>query len=464
MTGEVYWLTLTEAAGQIRSGELSPVELTTIMLERIDALDGTLHAYVTVTADRAMARAAEATDEIAAGHYRGPLHGIPIGIKDLCNTEGVPTGAGTAVRRDYVPDQDATVVARLEDAGGISLGKLTLTEGAYVTHHPSIPDPVNPWNRARWTGVSSSGSGVATAAGLCFASLGSDTGGSIRFPSASCGIVGIKPTWGRVSRAGVFPLAPSLDHIGPMTRSVADAAAVLQVIAGFDPRDPTSCREKVPDYSAALQRPVRGVRIGIDEAYVTRGMDAEVTSIVLSSAEVFTAAGAEIARVTVPDVAEVVAAWPVICGPEAALAHAGLYPERAGEYGSGLAPLLDEGRAYSAMDYARAHEARLRFRGALAGVFQEVDLLLCPSMGVPTPPAGMTGEDAEALARLIHFTAPFDFSGNPTISLPCGFTADGMPVSLQLVAPNLNEENLITAGQAYEQATDWHTRRPPLAP
>ncbi len=249
-----------------------------------------------------------------------------------------------------------------------------------------------------------------------------------------------------------------------MTRSVADAAAVLQVIAGFDPRDPTSCREPVPDYSAALQRPVRGVRIGIDEAYVTSGMDAEVTSIVLRSADVLAAAGAEIVRVTVPDVAEVVAAWPVICGPEAAIAHAGLYPERASEYGSGLAPLLDAGRAFSAMDYARAHEARLRFRGELAGVFEQVELLLCPSMGIATPPAGMTGDDAEALARLIHFTGPFDFSGNPTISLPCGFTADGMPVSLQLVARNLDEETLITAGQAYEQATDWHTRRPPLAP
>jgi amidase len=462
MTGEAHWLTLTEAAGLIRTRELSPVELTTRMLERIAALDGELHAYVTLTADQAMARATQAASEIAAGRYRGPLHGVPIGIKDLCNTTGVPTAAGTAVRRDYVPDENATVVDRLEDAGAISLGKLTLTEGAYVTHHPSVPVPVNPWNRERWTGASSSGSGVATAAGLCFASLGSDTGGSIRFPSAACGVVGIKPTWGRVSRYGVFPLAASLDHIGPMARTVADAAAVLQVIAGFDARDPTSRREAVPDYTAALGRGLDGLRIGVDETYVTRGMDSEIASIVLRCAEVLTAAGARIVRIGFPDVTQVVAAWPAICAPEAAIAHAGLYPERAEEYGSGLAPLLAAGRALSAMDYAKAHEARLRFRGELAGVFEDVDLVLCPSMGVRTPPAVLSLDDPEAIAALLHFTAPFDFSGNPTISVPCGFTAGGMPVSLQLVGRNLEEEWLLAAANAYERATDWHTRRPPV--
>ena len=463
MTDELHWLTLTEAAGLIRARELSPVELTSSMLERIAALDGELHAYVTVTDDQAMARATEAASEIAAGRLRGPLHGVPIGIKDLCNTTGVATAAGTAVRRDYVPSENATVVDRLEDAGAISLGKLTLTEGAYVTHHPSVPVPVNPWNRERWTGVSSSGSGVATAAGLCFASLGSDTGGSIRFPSAGCGVVGIKPTWGRVSRYGVFPLAASLDHIGPMARTVADAAVVLQVIAGFDAHDATSCRDAVPDYTAALSRSLNGLRIGIDETYVTRGMDAEITSIVMRCTEVFTAAGALIVSIGFPDVTEVVSAWPAICAAEAAVAHAGLFPERAEEYGSGLAQLLAAGRALSAMDYAKAHEARLRFRGELAGVFEDVDLVLCPSMGVPTPPAGLTAEDPEAVSTLLRFTAPFDFSGNPTISVPCGFTADGMPVSLQLVGRNLEEERLLAAAHSYERATEWHTRRPPLA-
>jgi amidase len=464
MTGEAHWLTLTEAAELIRSREMSPVELTTKMLDRVAALDGTLHAYITLTADRAMAHATTAASEIAAGRYRGPLHGIPIGIKDLCDTQGVPTAAGTAVLRDHVPTEDATVVKRLENAGAIMLGKLALTEGAFVSHHPSVPVPVNPWNAERWSGASSSGSGVATAAALCFGSLGSDTGGSIRFPSAACGIVGLKPTWGRVSRHGVFPLAASLDHIGPMTRSVADAAAMLQVIAGFDARDPTTRREPVPDYTAALGRSLDGLRIGVDEAYVTRSMDPEVASIVLRSGEVLTAAGAQLATIRFPDVTEAVSSWTIICAPEAAVAHAGLYPERADEYGPGLAPLLDAGRGFSAMDYAKAHEARLRFCGELAGVFENVDLVLCPSMGVATPSAGLSGDDAEALATLLRFTAAFDFSGSPTISLPCGFTADGMPVSLQLIGRHLDEASLLTAASAYERSTDWHTRRPPLAP
>lgn len=443
---------------------MSPVELTTKMLDRVAALDGALHAYITLTADRAMVRATVAAAEIAAGEYRGPLHGIPIGIKDLCDTQGVPTAAGTAVLRKHVPNEDASVVKRLEDAGAIMLGKLTLTEGAFVSHHPSVPVPVNPWNAERWSGASSSGSGVATAAGLCFGSLGSDTGGSIRFPSAACGIVGLKPTWGRVSRHGVFPLAPSLDHIGPMTRSVADAAAMLQVIAGFDAQDPTTLREPVPDYTAALGPNLDGLRIGVDETYVTRGMDPEVASIVLRSTEVLAAAGAQLVKIRFPDVAEAVSAWTTICAPEAAVAHAGLYPERAQEYGPGLTPLLDAGRGFSAMDYAKAHEARLRFRGELAGVFEDVDLVLCPSMGVATPSAGLTGDDAKALATLLRFTAAFDFSGSPTISLPCGFTTDGMPVSLQLIGRHLDEVTLLAAANAYECATDWHTRRPPLAP
>jgi amidase len=202
--GDLHWVTLTEAADLIHSGELSPVELTTMMLERIAALDGTLYVYVTVTTDQAMSRATDAAAEIAAGRCRGQLHGIPIAIKDLCDTKGVATGAGTAVRRDDIPDEDSTVVERFEDASGISLGKPTMTEGGYVSRHPSVPDPVNPWNRGRWPGVSPTGSGVATPADLCFASLGSDTGRSIRFPSAVCGVVGIKPTWGRVSPAGSF--------------------------------------------------------------------------------------------------------------------------------------------------------------------------------------------------------------------------------------------------------------------
>lgn len=462
MTTELHWLTLTELAARIRAREVSPVEATDALLNRVQALDPKLHAYFTMMPERARARAREADAEIAAGRYRGTLHGVPIAVKDLCWTKGVRTTAGTAVLRHFIPEDDATVVARLEAAGAIILGKLALTEGAYATHHPSVTQPVNPWNAERWTGVSSSGSGVATASGMCFASLGSDTGGSIRFPSAACGVVGIKPTWGRVSRYGVFPLSASLDHIGPMTRSVADAAAVLQVIAGHDPKDTTSLTAPVPDYTAALAGGVRGLRVGLDRDFATKDMDAEVTGAVLACADVLRAAGAEIVPVTMPSVADVIPVWAQVCAVEAAVAHEGLYPERAEEYGPAFGPFLAMGRSLSGLDYAKAHEARLKFCGALQEVFDGVDMVLCPSMGVATP-TSLPRNDPGATALIMRYTAPFDFSGSPTISVPCGFTADGMPISLQLVGRHLGEPALIAAGQAYQQATSWGTRRPPLA-
>ncbi|MDE2965934.1 MAG: amidase, partial [Chloroflexota bacterium] len=246
MTTDLAYATIEELAPRIASGDLSPVELTQAQLDRIESHDGRLKSYATVMAESALAEAQQAADEIAAGNYRGPLHGIPIAVKDLCYTTGVPTMGGTKVLEDFVPDFDSTVVARFKDAGAVMLGKLNLTEGAMAGYNRARQVPVNPWDAGRWTGVSSSGSGVATAAGLCYASLGSDTGGSIRGPSASCGIVGLKPTWGRVSRYGVLDLAQSLDHVGPMCRSTWDCAVTLEVIAGDDPNDPTTLPEPAP--------------------------------------------------------------------------------------------------------------------------------------------------------------------------------------------------------------------------
>ena len=243
----LYNKTITNLAELLSSKKLSPVELTTIMLERIGQHDGRLKSYATVTAEQAMESAEKAEQEIATGKYRGTLHGVPIGVKDLCFTKGIRTMGGAKVLKDHVPDYDSTVVKRLEAAGAVLLGKLNLTEGAMGGYHPEFDIPINPWNPERWTGSSSSGSGVATAAGLCTGSIGSDTGGSIRFPSAACGVVGLKPSYGRISRFGVLALAESMDHVGPMTRSVADAAIMLEVIAGFDPNDPTSLSDPVPN-------------------------------------------------------------------------------------------------------------------------------------------------------------------------------------------------------------------------
>jgi amidase len=461
----LHFKTAGELGAAIQRGEISPVDVTRHMLERIERLDSRLHSYFTVTADLALAQARAAEREIEAGRYRGPLHGIPIAIKDLCDTEGVRTTAGTRVMAGRVPARDATVVARLKNAGAVMLGKLAMTEGAHAEHHPDYPTPVNPWNPTAWTGVSSSGSGVAVAAGLCFAALGSDTGGSIRFPSAMNGIVGIKPTWGRVSRAGIFPMAASLDHVGPMCRTVADTAAVLAVIAGRDPADVTSAAEPVADYAAAARATpdgVRGLRVGFDPKTVAP--DREIGDAVVRAVEMLRKLGAEVAEVELPAVDALIGHWSLTCGSEMLLAHEEFFPQRAADYGPGLALFLEMARAIPAVEAARSHVARLEFAGELRALFASVDVLACPTLALPAP-AGISILDPEGtllMSAWMRTTAPFNFSGSPTISLPCGFTAAGVPVSLQLVGRHFEEATIIRAAAAYEAATEWHLRHPEL--
>ena len=313
----------------IESKQISPVELTQMMLDRISAVDGRLKSYATVMADRARAAARRAEQELAAGSYRGPLHGIPpIAVKDLCYTKGVRTMGGLGVLADFVPDHDATVVSKLEEAGAIILGKLNLTEGAYLSYHPDFDIPVNPWGEELWAGVSSSGSGVATAAGLCFASLGTDTGGSIRFPAMANGIVGLKPTYGRVSRYGVLPLAESLDHVGPMARRTGDAAVVFEAIAGSDPHDSTSLPEPVPRMLAELERGVDDVRIGFDRKYSTEGVDSSLAASIQGALGQLERLGARIVDVTMPEPPGVLR---TIIDSEAHALHEAYYPSRADE-------------------------------------------------------------------------------------------------------------------------------------
>ena len=323
------------------------MDATQAILDRIDRLDPRLKSYATLTRERALADAAARDAETAAGTSRGPLHGVPIAVKDLCNTEGVATAAGMAIHRANVPTEDATVVARLKAKGAVILGKLQMTEGAFGAHHPSIPAPLNPWNAAYWTGSSSSGSGAATAAGLCFASLGSDTGGSIRFPCTMNGLTGLKPTWGRVSRAGVFPLAESLDHIGPMTRSALDCAIVLGVIAGADERDPTAVTVAGARLCRGRSRQgVKGKRIG--RPVNLAGLDDDGRRALDGAIEVLGKAGATILDVALPAGFDQAAVdWVPLCAVECAIAHEATYPARAGEYGSVLAGLIDVGRRLS---------------------------------------------------------------------------------------------------------------------
>lgn len=461
MSAEFHYLSLDEAGGLLETRALTSVDLATALLQRIATLDPRLKAYATVTPERALADAARCDAERAAGRKRGPLHGVPIAVKDLCDTEGVATAAGTAIYRAHVPRRDATVVRRLKEAGAVILGKLQMTEGAYGVHHPSVSPPVNPWNAAYWTGVSSSGSGVATAAGLCAASLGSDTGGSIRFPSTMNGVTGLKPTWGRVSRAGVFPLAESLDHVGPMCRSARDCAHVLQAIAGADPDDPTAAPVAVPDYVAALARGIAGRRLGVPRNLI--GLDAESRRAVDGAVEVLKAAGATLVDVTLPDLDAAAGGWLAMCGVEAALAHEATFPARRGEYGAELAGLLDLGRGLSALELARLQKVRARVKGELDALLDTLDVLLLPVMGVATPSLeAMRTRTPEGIAARLRYTAPIDMTGHPSLTLPGGITADGVPVGFQLVGRAFDEASVLAAGDAFQRATDWHLRRPPL--
>ncbi len=461
---DLHYLSLDEVARRLKERKLSSVEATKAILDRIDKHDPKLKTYATLTPERALADAAARDAETAAGKSRGPLHGVPIAVKDLCNTAGIATAAGMAIHRANVPAKDATVVARLKAAGAVMLGKLQMTEGAYGAHHPSIPAPLNPWNEAYWTGSSSSGSGAATASGLCFASLGSDTGGSIRFPSTMNGLSGLKPTWGRVSRAGVFPLAESLDHIGPMTRSALDCAIILGVIAGADDDDPTAAPQPVPDYVAASAAGVKGRRIGVPKAL--RDLDDDSRSALDGAVAALKRAGAETVGVTLPaDFEQGARDWVPLCGVECAVAHAATYPARANDYGPVLATLIDSGRKLSAMELARLQLNRAALTGALEKLLASVDLLLMPVMGRAVwslDALARAGRDLEMVAARLRYTAPFDLSGQPSLTLPGGMTADGVPTGFQIVGRAFDEAGILAAGHAYQQQTDWHLRRPPL--
>lgn len=460
---DLAYMSLVEVATLLENRELSPVELTRHLLDRIGSVDKHLHSYRTVLAGRALEQARRSEEEIARGAYRGLFHGVPIAVKDLVYTAGIPTSCGSKLMEGWLPGYDATVMRRLDAAGAVLLGKLHMTEFALRWHHPAWPVPANPWGGDRWSGVSSSGSGVAIAAGLCYGALGTDTGGSIRFPAACNGVVGLKPTYGRVSRYGVFPLAKSLDNVGPMARRVADAAAILGVIAGHDPDDPTSSHWPVSDYISLLGQEVRGLRLGVDERFIRSGVHPEISDAVLQAVTRLTELGLEPVEVAVPpiDPDVMMDTWSTLCSADAADAHRETWPARADEYGP-FRQWLELADTRTAADYAAAHATRLEYAGRMAGLFEKVDLLACPAMPYAAPPIG---DDALPLPDTNfvrpRFTYPFNFSNNPTLTLPCGFTSDDLPIGLQLVGPHFSEETLLRAGHAYEQSTVWHTRVPP---
>ncbi len=466
----VHYSSLCAIAPLIASGELSPLELTEHMLSRIATVDSQLLSYATVIEEQAISAAMAAELEIRAGKYRGPLHGIPIAVKDLCFTEGISTMGGLKVLQDFMPSYDATVVTKLQDAGAILLGKLNLTEGALSGYHPDFPIPVNPWGEQLWTGVSSSGCGVATAAGLCFAALGTDTGGSIRYPCMANAVVGLKPTYGRVSRYGVLELAGSLDHVGPMSRSVEDVALVFEAIAGVDRNDVTSLHDPVPNITQLLTSDLRGLHIGVDEYYLSEGTDKGLVAAITLVIEILRQLGAEIVEVAMPksDPMELRKAWLPICAYEAHKAHADNYPSRADDYGGYFGDALSLGAAMNEADYTIATKHRHEISQGFEAQLEKVDAVICPSGGtVFAAEKELQYGDMETLKPIIQhfqgqFTIPANLAGTPALTLPCGFSEEGHPYAVQFLGSRLQELKLCQIAYAYEQATDWHQRHPDL--
>jgi amidase len=472
---ELHFLSLMELAKRIRSRELSPVEITQAQLARIESLDSKLNAYVCVMREQALAQARKAETEIAAGHYKGPLHGVPVAVKDLFFTRGVATKGGGSVLANFVPTYDATVVSRLSQAGAVLLGKLCMTEGAMLGYHRDYKVPRNPWGARLWPGASSSGCGVATAAGLCYASLGTDTGGSIRMPAAMNGIVGLKPTWGRVSRYGVLETAGSLDHVGTMTRNVADAAAVLSVIAGPDVNDPTSLDAPAPDYLTGLNSGIKGLRLGFDEDYATQGVRPYMADAVRHAVQALEKLGARIMPVKMPKMTEPeLSALMKLVSVESLAANKATFPSHADNYGSYFRQFLEMAQRVTAANYESAKLVRQEYVVKLSQVFQDIDILALPTLPTEAFPYNVenayegfnmatrtiAGVDLAFLER--RFLLPFSYSGYPTLSLPCGTSPGGLPLSLQLAGRPLSEAMLCRIGQAYESATEWRQLHPPV--
>ena len=466
---ELCYLSAGQLSRLIRDRQVSPVEVIDAHLARIEATEPVLNSFITLLPDHARAAARRAESQIQAGNYRGPLHGIPVGLKDLFNTAGVRTTSGSRLFDTYTPAEDCTVAAKFQQAGAILLGKLNMHQFAYgpTGENFDYGHMHNPWNPDLVTGGSSGGSGSAASAGQCTITMGSDTGGSVRIPSALCGIVGHKPTYGLVSRAGLTPLSWRLDHPGPMVRTVEDAALTLNAIAGHDPQDAATTTRPVPDYTAGLTDGVRGLRIGVVREYFDAPLDAEVAAAVGAALEQLAELGAEVTEVSFPMFAEAQAISGTILMAEAAAYHRELLAKDGDKLTPSVRLRLEAGLFVTAADYLKAQQARARFNHEMAQLFQDVDLLAGPTEPVTAPPilaesVDINGQMVGTTGALTQYTRPYNISGSPALTVPCGFSAAGMPIALQLAGRPFEDATVLQAGHAYEQATDWHQRRPPV--
>ncbi|MFC7401956.1 amidase [Citricoccus sp. GCM10030269] len=452
---------LSNVADRLSAGEITSVELVEQTLARIERLDGTLGSYSFVDAEGALSTAAEL--DARRGEENGPLYGVPIAVKDIYEVKGWPAAHGMPSRVGQVSVHTATVVKRLQAAGAIILGKVHTTEGVYAEHTDPFRAPLNPWDGSRWSGVSSSGSGVSTAAGLCYGALASDTGGSIRMPASANGLTGIKPTWGRVSRANVFELAATLDHVGTLTRSVMDGALMLAAIAGRDEADPTSSLFPVDDYIRAVTAGVDGLRVGIDRSWAYTDISEDVRVALDRALAILESLGATIVDIAFPDSEAIVEDWFDVCGVQTARAHGTWYDEHKSDYGAALREIIERGRALDSTSYDELLQRRARFMGEAEGVLAAVDTMLVPGLPFEAPPAAdMERMDEETVAQVHRYTVPFTMSQLPTVTVPGGFSDHGLPVSVQFVGSKFDEATVLRVAGSFQSVTDWHKRHPAL--
>ncbi len=461
---ELLELTLREAAAALRAKQVSPVELARASLERIAADEPRLHAFARLTESRAMAAAQQAEREIAAGQWRGELHGVPVAVKDLYDMAGLPTTCSSKVRHDHVAAADSACVTRLEQAGAVIVGKTHTHEFAYGIVTPTTG---NPWNVEHIPGGSSGGSGATLAARGCFMAMGTDTGGSIRIPAAVCGTVGLKPTYGRVSRVGIASLSWSLDHAGPLARTVGDCAVALGALAGFDARDPGSADEPVADYLAELEQGVKGLRIGVPGNYFFDHVEPEVQANVRAALAMLEKEGAELVEVTIP-MAELIA--PVefgLCLPEAAAYHRTMIRERIALYEPDVRTFLEAGMMLPAVDYIAALRQRTLIQAAWRRMFDGLDALIGPAVAAVATRRDQPsvrwddGTEEGTASVFIRLSAPANVTGLPSVSVPCGFGRGGLPTAFQVIGRPFGEARILRIARAYERTADWSTRAPP---
>ena len=466
MTEALHFLTIAEAAHRLEAGTLSPVDLTQALLDRIEACNPQIDAVVTLLSEQALVSARQAEKEIAAGRYRGPLHGIPFGLKDIYSTAGTRTTGHSRTAMDNVPDADATVTAKLKEAGGILMGKLSTHEFAHGGPSFDLPWPParNPWNREHFTGGSSSGSGAAVAAGFLFGAMGSDTGGSIRNPAALCGIVGLKPTYGLVSRRGVIPNSYTFDHCGPMTRTVEDCAIMLSAIAGHDPADPASADVTLPNYRAALTGDIRGLRIGVVRHFWEEDLPAnrEVCEAMETSLEVLRDLGATCENVRLEPMQDYYDVKVVIAESELYSVHRDALCERPGDFGMDFLARSLPACLFSGADYVTAQRRRRHQLDAMKPIYEAYDVLVTAGPYGPAP--RLDAHSSIAFWRKPSIATPFDVTGGPAISLCNGFSETGLPLALQIIGRPFDDVTVLRAAHAFEAATIWRERRPTLEP